>query len=90
MVIIMVMTVCVTATEAKTRLLQLLDSVEAGEEVEITRRGRLVARIVPARAGKALAGFLRGVARDNTDDEADLFHPIPEEEVDFDKGDDVW
>ena len=35
------------AFEAKTRLGQLLDRVEAGEEVAITRRGKVVARIVP-------------------------------------------
>jgi len=35
------------AFEAKTRLGQLLDWVEAGEEVVITRRGKVVARLVP-------------------------------------------
>jgi prevent-host-death family protein len=34
------------AFEAKTKLGQLLDWVEAGEEVIITRRGRAVARLV--------------------------------------------
>jgi prevent-host-death family protein len=38
------------AFEAKNRLGQLLDWVEAGEEVIITRRGRAVARMVPANA----------------------------------------
>ncbi len=37
----------VGAFEAKNRLGQLLDWVEAGEEVIITRRGRVVARLVP-------------------------------------------
>lgn len=37
----------VGAFEAKSRLGQLLDRVEAGEEVVITRRGRAVARLVP-------------------------------------------
>ncbi|MFO1156003.1 MAG: type II toxin-antitoxin system prevent-host-death family antitoxin [Rhodospirillales bacterium] len=36
----------VGAFEAKTRLGQLLDRVEAGEEVVITRRGKVVARLV--------------------------------------------
>ena len=36
----------VGAFEAKTRLGQLLDWVEAGEEVVITRRGKVVARMV--------------------------------------------
>jgi prevent-host-death family protein len=38
------------AFEAKNKLGQLLDWVEAGEEVVITRRGRVVARLVPPRA----------------------------------------
>lgn len=37
----------VGAFEAKTRLGQLLDLVEAGEEVIITRRGKAVARLTP-------------------------------------------
>ena len=37
----------VGAFEAKSRLGQLLDWVEAGEEVVITRRGKIVARLVP-------------------------------------------
>jgi prevent-host-death family protein len=35
------------AFEAKKKLGRLLDLVEAGEEVVITRRGRVVARLVP-------------------------------------------
>jgi prevent-host-death family protein len=35
------------AFEAKTRLGQLLDQVEAGEEIIITRRGKAVAHLVP-------------------------------------------
>jgi prevent-host-death family protein len=38
------------AFEARNKLGQLLDRVEAGEEVVITRRGRIVARLVPPRA----------------------------------------
>ena len=37
----------VGAFEAKNKLGQLLDWVEAGEEVVITRRGKVVARLVP-------------------------------------------
>jgi antitoxin (DNA-binding transcriptional repressor) of toxin-antitoxin stability system len=36
----------VGAFEAKARLAQLLDRVEAGEEVVITRRGKVVAKLV--------------------------------------------
>ena len=39
------------AFDAKTHLSQLLDRVEAGEEIEITRRGRPVARLVPYEEG---------------------------------------
>ena len=35
--------------EAKAHLSALLDAVEAGEEVVITRRGQAVARLVPDR-----------------------------------------
>jgi prevent-host-death family protein len=35
------------AFEAKTHLAELLDRVERGEELVITRRGRVVARLVP-------------------------------------------
>jgi prevent-host-death family protein len=37
----------VGAFEAKSKLGQLLDWVEAGEHVIITRRGRIVAKLVP-------------------------------------------
>ena len=37
----------ITAFEAKTRLGKLLDRVQAGEEVVITRHGQAVAKIVP-------------------------------------------
>lgn len=40
----------VGAFEAKNRFGQLLDLVEHGEEVMITRHGREVARLVPAKA----------------------------------------
>jgi prevent-host-death family protein len=56
------MTKLVTATEAKAKLLSLLDDVAAGEEVEITRRGRPIARIVAASGPHALEGCLTGTA----------------------------
>ncbi len=34
--------------EAKTHLSRLVERVEAGEEIEISRRGAVVARLVPA------------------------------------------
>lgn len=36
--------------EAKTKLAELLDRVEAGEIVTITRRGRAVAQLVPVKS----------------------------------------
>jgi prevent-host-death family protein len=66
------MTIKVTATEAKAKILSLLDDVAAGEEVEITRRGRTVARLVPATGPHALKGALTGTAMTAGSDE-DLF-----------------
>jgi prevent-host-death family protein len=40
--------VTVGSFEAKTKLSELLDKVEAGETVVITRHGREVAKLVPA------------------------------------------
>jgi prevent-host-death family protein len=58
-----------TATEVKAKLLALLDEVEEGEEIEITRHGRTVARLAPARGPHALKGMFAGVARSNASDE---------------------
>jgi prevent-host-death family protein len=66
------MSIRVTATEAKAKILSLLDDVAAGEEIEITRRGRTVARIVPAVGPHALKGSLAGEAMTAATDE-DLF-----------------
>ena len=59
------------AFEAKNRLGSLLDAVERGEEIVITRRGKPIARLVPAqpsfdreRARRAVEGIIeasRGV-----------------------------
>ncbi|HEV3312146.1 MAG TPA: type II toxin-antitoxin system prevent-host-death family antitoxin, partial [Chloroflexota bacterium] len=43
------MTKSVGVHEAKTHLSRLLEEVESGEEIVITRRGDDVARLVPAR-----------------------------------------
>ena len=40
--------ITVGAFEAKTKLSELLNRVEEGEEVVVTRRGRPIARLVPA------------------------------------------
>ena len=62
----------VTATEAKAKILALLDEVAAGDEVEITKHGRTVARLVPAVGPQSLKGSLTGVAM-TAAEEADLF-----------------
>ena len=41
----------VGAFEAKNKLGQLLDLVESGEEITITRHGKIIARLVPAKPG---------------------------------------
>lgn len=61
-----------TATEVKAKILALLDEVAAGEEVEITKHGRTVARLVPAHGPHALRGRFVGIAMSTPDDE-DLF-----------------
>lgn len=63
------MTTRMTATEAKAKILALLDEVAAGEEVEITKHGRPVARLVPATGPHALKGRLAGVAMTAGSDE---------------------
>lgn len=42
----------VAASDAKTHLAELLDAVERGETIAITRHGRPVARIVPDEEGR--------------------------------------
>lgn len=42
------MTRKMTATEVKAKILSLLDEVAQGEEIEITKHGRTVARLVAA------------------------------------------
>lgn len=58
-----------TATEAKARLLAVLDEVAAGQVIEITKRGKGVARLSPVRSGISLRGGLRGVAATAASDE---------------------
>jgi prevent-host-death family protein len=48
--------------EAKTHLPQLLDRVEHGETILITRHGKPVARLMPATAGRVRPDVSRAVA----------------------------
>jgi prevent-host-death family protein len=52
----------ITAFEAKTRLGQLLDRVQTGEELLITRHGRPVAKLVPVRQHKSADSLQRAIA----------------------------
>jgi prevent-host-death family protein len=61
-----------TATEVKAKILALLDEVADGEEIEITKHGRTVARLVAATGPHALKGRLAGVAM-TAADEDELF-----------------
>ncbi len=53
----------VTVAEAKAQLSSLLDAVESGEPVLITRRGRAIAELVPRRAVPRSAAQPPGPAR---------------------------
>jgi prevent-host-death family protein len=66
------MTRTVTATEAKAKILALLDEVEAGDEVQISRHGHVVARLVPDSGPQSLKGRLTGTAMSAAEDD-DLF-----------------
>jgi prevent-host-death family protein len=66
------MAIKLTATQVKERILALLDQVADGEEVEITKHGRTVARLVPAHNPRGLRGSFEGVASTAADEE-DLF-----------------
>lgn len=76
------MTRQVTATQAKSQILALLDDVAGGDEIEITKHGRTVARLVPAAGPAALRGHLAGVARTAVEDEELLFTAGAEWEFD--------
>ena len=58
-----------TATEVKAQFFALLDDVQQGEEIIITRGGRVIARLAPARGRHALRGRFAGVASSSASDE---------------------
>lgn len=60
----------IPASEAKTRLARLLDEVERGETVAITRHGRRIARIVPEKQRRreeieAAIADMKALAKEN-------------------------
>ncbi|HET7388305.1 MAG TPA: type II toxin-antitoxin system Phd/YefM family antitoxin [Nocardioidaceae bacterium] len=69
------MTKSVGVHEAKTHLSRLLARVRAGDEIEITSRGEVVARLVPAVSPEPNFGFDRGRIRVGDD----FDEPLPAE-----------
>jgi antitoxin (DNA-binding transcriptional repressor) of toxin-antitoxin stability system len=67
--------------EAKTKLSQLVEAAERGEQVFLKRNGVLVAQIVPISKGKFPFGFLKGEAGNIPD--SLLFNSSEEELDDF-------
>jgi len=66
--------------EAKTKLSQLVERAEAGEDIVIARNGKPVARLVPLAATSSIAD-VRGVWRDRIRI-ADDFDELPEDIAD--------
>lgn len=62
------MTRQMTITEVKTKLHSVIDDVANGEEIEITRHGLTVARLVPARRHHDLNGLHAGKVTINVPD----------------------
>lgn len=58
-----------TARQVKDGIVALLDEVADGESIEVTKHGRTIARLVPARGPHALLGRFTGVAASASDDE---------------------
>jgi len=59
-----------TAAEVRARLLALLDEIESGEEIEITRFGKTVATLAPAvKHHSTLKGLFSGYALSVATDE---------------------
>lgn len=63
--------------EAKTKLSQLVERAEAGEEIVIARNGKPVARLVPVARANAFAS-IRGIWRGQVE-MADDFDELPDD-----------
>jgi prevent-host-death family protein len=66
--------------EAKTKLSQLVERAEGGEDIVIARNGRPVARLVPIATANALAG-VHGALRGRIEI-ADGFDELPDDIAD--------
>ena len=64
--------------EAKTNLSKLLEAVERGERVVITRHGVPTAELVPVQKRKVRFGSLAGIVAPPPDE---FFEPMSEEEL---------
>jgi prevent-host-death family protein len=64
--------ISVTIPEAKSRLIELIDQVNSGEEVVILRRGMPIARLVPGTPKSRLTQHSLATASVDADD-ADAF-----------------
>ena len=70
--------------EAKTRLSQILELVESGEEVVLARNGKPVARVVSFDQPKSIVGAGIGDPNVNAENLAkdDWWQPMTDEEID--------
>ena len=67
----------VNVQDAKTRLSELLQRVQNGEEITIAKYGKPIARLVAVETStKRQLGFVHGVTLDDS-----FFEPLPEEEL---------
>jgi prevent-host-death family protein len=84
------MKLTISATEFKAKCLDLLDQVSRGDvdELEVTKHGRVVARLVPpvavAAEGAGWHGFMRGAV--TIPDGFDLTEPASSEDWDAELG----
>ncbi|MCC6920318.1 MAG: type II toxin-antitoxin system prevent-host-death family antitoxin [Alphaproteobacteria bacterium] len=53
----------IAAAEAKNRFAELIDRANAGEEIEVTKYGHVVARIVAPKQGRDVAKALAALER---------------------------
>jgi prevent-host-death family protein len=76
----------VTVQEAKTQLSALLHAVEDGEEIEIRRGSRPVARLVPTNRGHTVAELRGMFAQQMTPPDPSVWDPDPDDAAAFGLG----
>jgi prevent-host-death family protein len=80
--------------EAKTHLSRLVERVEAGAEIVISRAGKPAAKLVPIPAGRRKLGIWEGKVRLPSDEEwaemdREIAESFEESEI-FPSGEDLW